>query len=225
MLPWDLAGVGVGLLEADVATVAAGDLSIAHEHREVDRHDEIGSPRTPSRAIQAELVGERHTRKHAMKLSKPSAYLRTMACWTTRRVHVGAGSRRSDPVSIGRRVADAKGWLVELGTTAGLLVLSVGLFVLGVIVGGVLFTAFVAGLESVPVPPGTAMVVLIGGSAVGLVLLFALPFVVTVVVSKVIEVGEGWARTRAARRRSEPTVELRSREQPNEEVEPIERPR
>jgi hypothetical protein len=108
--------------------------------------------------------------------------------------------------------------------------LSVGLFALGAVVVGVLYAALVAGLAVLPLPAGTEIVVLIGSWAFGLALLLSLPFFVTAMVSKVIEVGEGWARTRAARR-SGPPVEPESAEESQpvdllaEELELVERPR
>lgn len=166
--------------------------------------------------------------KHMME---PSASLRPVARWMARRAHVRPVSRRSTrPAPVGRRAARRRGGLRNVGTTAGLLLLSVGLFALGAVVVGVLYAALVAGLAVLPLPAGTEIVVLIGSWAFGLALLLSLPFFVTAMVSKVIEVGEGWARTRAARR-SGPPVEPESAEESQpvdllaEELELVERPR
>lgn len=138
-----------------------------------------------------------------------SEHLHAMARWTARQGDVGSElRRRTGPATVRHRVVDGKDWLTEVGKTAGLLVLSVGLFAIGaVVVVGVLFAALVVGMEVLPIPPGMGIVILIGGWAVGLACLLALPFVVTATVARVIEAGEGWARTRAKRRRPAPTVE------------------
>lgn len=157
--------------------------------------------------------------KRTMELS---GYLQAMARWTARRGHVGfKPGRRAGPATVRNRVTDGKEWLSEVGKTAGLLALAVGLFALGAVVVGVLFATLVAGLEFLPIPPGMEIVVLIGGWAVGLALLLALPFAVTVTVAKVVEVGEGWARTRAKRQGPVPAEEPLRPEVLDEDLEPL----